>query len=49
MLVFFLVVLLLLADAFVFFVVGLSIDTMYIINNLKKKGWTVEPPEIGKE
>ena len=42
-----LVVLLLVADAFIFFIVGYCLDAMKIVKALKEKGWTIEPPEEG--
>lgn len=45
-LVIFLVALLLIADAFIFFVIGVSYSSKNFILKLKEKGWTIEPPEV---
>ena len=42
-----LVVLLLIADAFVFLIVGISIGMQDVVKRLKDKGWTIEPPGEG--
>ena len=42
-----LVVLLLIADAFVFLIVGISIRMQDVVKRLKDKGRTIEPPEEG--
>lgn len=44
-LIFVLVVLLLAADAFIFFAVGTAYMTGKTIKKLRDDGWTVEPPE----
>lgn len=43
-LVFVLVVVLLIADAFIFFLFGYSFNGKKIVEGLKEKGWKVEPP-----
>ena len=47
-LIFVLVVLLLAADAFIFFVIGTAYMTGKTIKKLRESGWTVEPPEGGE-
>ena len=44
-----LVLLLLAADAFIFFAVGTAYMTGKTIKKLRDDGWTVEPPEKQKE
>lgn len=44
-----LVVLLLVAVACIFFVVGYCVAVQGSIKALKEKGWTIEPPEDGTE
>lgn len=46
-LVFFLVVALLIADAVIFFVAGVVFNTANIIKKLKEEGWQIEPPKEG--
>ena len=46
-LVFFLVIALLIADAIIFFVAGMVVKVSHIINKLKEEGWKVEPPNEG--
>lgn len=48
-LIFVLVVLLLAADAFIFFAVGTAYMTGKTIKKLREDGWIVEPPENKKE
>ena len=48
-LIFVLVLLLLAADAFIFFAVGTAYMTGKTIKKLREDGWTVEPPEKQKE
>ena len=48
-LIFFLVVALLIADAIIFYALGVVTDTMKIIKTLQDKGWTIEPPKEGVE
>lgn len=42
--VFILVVVLLIADAFIFFLLGYSFNGKKIVEGLREKGWKVEPP-----
>ena len=44
-----LVLLLLAADAFIFFAIGTAYMTGKTIKKLREDGWTVEPPENEKE
>lgn len=48
-LIFVLVLLLLAADAFIFFAVGTAYMTGKTIKKLRDDGWIVEPPENKKE
>lgn len=46
-LVFFLVIALLIADALIFFVAGTVVNVANVIKKLKEEGWKVEPPKEG--
>lgn len=46
-LVFFLVIALLIADAVIFFVAGVVVNVANVIKKLKEEGWKVEPPKEG--
>ena len=48
-LIFVLVVLLLAADAFIFFAIGTAYMTGKTIKKLREAGWSVEPPKNKKE
>lgn len=44
-----LVAVLLIAAAVIAFFIGFAVNTYNIVEKLKEKGWTVEPPEDGRE
>lgn len=44
-----LVVLLLLADSFIFFALGIACQTSKIVKTLRNQGWTIEPPKEQEE
>ena len=44
-----LVVLLLLADSFIFFVLGITYQTSKTVKTLRNQGWTIEPPKDQEE
>lgn len=43
--VFGLVIALLIADALIFYVAGVSVDITKKLKSLKNQGWTIEPPK----
>lgn len=45
-LVFVLVIVLLIADSFIFFLLGFCFNGKKIVEGLKEKGWKVEPPSV---
>lgn len=44
-----LVIAFLVAIVFIAFAAGFAVDVCFVIKTLKKKGWTVDPPEYGGE
>lgn len=45
---FFMIVFMLVADAIIFFAIGLLVKSKKIILSLKKDGWKIEPPSVDK-
>lgn len=44
-LVFLLVIMLLIAEGFIFFIVGYATDTYVILKKLQEKGWVIKMPD----
>lgn len=44
-LVFLLVIILLIAEGFIFFVIGYATDTYVILKKLQEKGWAIKMPD----
>lgn len=45
---FFMMVFIIAADAIIFFVIGYFINSKKIISNLRENGWKIEPPSVDK-